>query len=76
MSADGVKDRPFPAKKFKFPAIKWEFGANLDPLLTVCNQRHKTSFLCCYGGVPFHRSVNSSKRQFIEWPFHQMHKLI
>jgi hypothetical protein len=28
------------------------------------------------GGVPFHQSGNSSKRQFIEWPFHRMHKLI
>ncbi len=23
------------------------------------------------GGVPFHQSSNSSKRQFIEWPFHR-----
>ncbi len=25
-----------------------------------------------HGGVPFHWSGNSSKRQFIKWPFHRM----
>ena len=31
MSADGVIDRPLPAKKFEFPAKRCGFGANLEP---------------------------------------------